>query len=315
MWQDRLKLHFIVLLWGFTAILGDLISLNALEVVMYRTLIATIGTGLLIVWEQKQKKATKKKALLVPQTADGKPDLKRALQFMGIGVVIGLHWICFFGGVKVANVSVCLAGLATASLWTAIIDPLVRGKSIKGFEILLGVIVLIGLGVIFSIGIERDNFIWGLILGIAAAVLAAVFSTLNGIFTQDYHHYTITMYGMMGAFLTSTLGATTYALVSSEPQLWFPTLADWGWLFLLGGVCTVYAYSVSVELLQRISVFTMNLAVNLEPIYGFILAAILFEEYKDLRDTFYIGAFIVILAVALHPLIQRWEKKHKTSLL
>ncbi|MGF1532377.1 MAG: DMT family transporter [Bernardetiaceae bacterium] len=319
---DYLKMHFVIFLWGFTAILGVLISLTALEVVFYRTLIAATGTALLILLMQRKRPLAhlpedmplhlRPPALvLVPRLPNGAIHWRRMGQLLGIGIIIGLHWLSFFGGSKVANVSVCLAGLATASLWTAFIEPIFHRKAIKWFEIILGVVVVLGLYIIFYFEFGNRSYMLGLALGITAAFLAAIFSTLNGVLSKTDHHYTITLYEMIGACLTAVLGMLAFSYFGDTPLHLLPKPLDWLWLLLLGGVCTVYAYSVSVELLRRISVFTMNLAVNLEPLYGILLAALFFGEHQQLTRQFYLGASVVLLAVFLHPLLQRWEKRQQ----
>lgn len=318
-------MHFMIFLWGFTAILGVLLSITAIEVVFYRTLIATVGTGLLILILQVRRQPPRfdgsdpaslleRYPFLLPRDTGGRTDWKRILTFTGIGGVIGIHWLSFFGGAKVANASVCLAGIATASLWTAFIEPLFQRKAIKWFEIMLGCIVVVGLYVIFYFEFGNRNYMMGLGLGILAAFLAAVFSSLNSLYAKKYHHYTITMYEMFGACLTSLVGMVLYENLTETSLTWIPSdPMDWLWLLILGGACTVYAYSVSVELLQRITVFTMNLSINLEPLYGIAMAALIFNENEQLTTQFYIGAGIVITAVFVHPLFQRWEKRRKLA--
>lgn len=325
MWRDYLQMHFMIFLWGFTAILGVLLSITAIEVVFYRTLIATVGTGLLIgllqlrrqrphLDGQRPASLLERYPFLLPRNATGRIDWRRIGIFTGIGGIIGIHWLSFFGGLKVANASVCLAGIATASLWTAFIEPLFRRKAIKGFEIVLGLVAVVGLYVIFYFEFGNQNYMMGLGLGVLAAFLAAIFFTLNSLYAKQYHHYTITMYEMLGACLTSLGGMVLYENLTGATLTWIPTEpADWLWLFILGGACTVYAYSISVELLQRITVFTMNLSINLEPLYGILLAALIFNEHEQLTVQFYIGAGIVITAVFVHPLFQRWEKRKKTN--
>ncbi len=313
MWRDYLQLHFIIFLWGFTAILGELIALNALEIVFYRTFIATIGTVILILLLQtrrrNQPQSQQRPPLLLPLKASGQIDWKYVGIFTGIGVIIGLHWLSFFGGVKVANVSVCLAGVATSSLWTAFLAPFFHRTKVKGYEVMLGLLVLLGLYVISYYGFVEENYMWGLGLGVLAGFLAALFSTINSLYAKKYHHYTITTYGMLGACLTSLTAMVMIEFSGQIDLTWITSdPSDWLWLLLLGGGCTVYAYSVAVELLRRISVFTMNLSINLEPLYGILLGVLIFKEHEQLTIQFYIGTAIVVSAVFLHSIFQHWEK-------
>lgn len=257
--KDYLMLHLIVLIWGFTAILGLLISLPALELVFYRTLIASIGVwALLWFW---------KKPIQIP--------IGQVWKVVGTGCLIALHWILFFWSAKVSTASVCLAGMATTSLWTAFVEPFFNRTKIKWYEVGLGLLVISGLLVIFKF---ESGYWLGLAMALASAFLAACFSVINGRLTQRHSPYQITFYEMAGACVFSLLFLPIYSLLLNEgaPIQWAWEGMDWFWLFLLGGVCTVYAFSVSVDLMKRLSVFSINLTVNLEPVYGIVLAVLIF---------------------------------------
>ncbi|MBN7813300.1 EamA family transporter [Algoriphagus sp. H41] len=292
--RDYFMLHFIVLIWGFTAILGLLISLPSLELVFYRTLIAALGVAILC--------AFRKKPLLL-QWAE-------ILKISGVGVLISLHWIFFFWSAKVSTASVCLAGMATTSLWTALVDPVINRTKIKWYEVALGLLVISGLLVIFQF---ETGYWLGLAMALLSAFLGALFSVLNGRLTLRHSPYHITFYEMGAACLAALVFMPVYAvyLTDGQPlQLAWQAL-DWLWLLILGGVCTVYAFSVSVELMKRLSVFTINLTVNLEPVYGIVLAVLIFGESEKMTPQFYLGTLIILVSVLLYPLMNFWNRRKK----
>lgn len=289
--KDYLMLHFIVLIWGFTAILGLLISIPSLEIVFYRTLIATTILGLIFMW--------KKTSIRVPQ--------KELTKIIGTGFIISLHWLLFFGAARVSTASVCLAGMATTSLWTAFLEPLVNKKKVKGFEIFLGLLVIGGLYVIFRFEL---NYWLGLVMAVASAFLSAVFTVINGRLTKRHSPYILTFYEMLGAFLFAAFLMPFYGYFFAPEGLQLvPSSMDWLWLLLLGGVCTVYAFSVSVELMRRITAFAVNLTINLEPVYGIILAVLIFGEKEQMTGGFYLGTLIILLSVLIYPVYNYYLKR------
>jgi drug/metabolite transporter (DMT)-like permease len=292
--KDYLLLHFIVLIWGVTSILGLLISLPSLELVFYRTLLAAIGVAVLM--------GIRKESLRVAPL-----DL---LKIIGVGVLISLHWIFFFWSAKVSTASVCLAGMATTSLWTSFLDPLINKKRIKPFEVALGLLVISGLLVIF----QFENGYWlGLFMALAAAFLSALFSILNGRLTFRYSPYQITFYEMAAASLVALLFLPLYSYIDSSAIQWTWKGLDWLWLLILGGICTVYAFSVSVELMKRLPVFSINLTINLEPVYGILLAVLIFGEKEKMTQEFYLGTGIIFVSVLIYPIINFWQKKRKEA--
>ena len=292
--KDYLLLHFIVLIWGITSILGLLISLPSLELVFYRTLLAAIGVAVLM--------GIRKESLRVAPM-----DL---LKIVGVGVLISLHWIFFFWSAKVSTASVCLAGMATTSLWTSFLDPLINKKRIKPFEVALGLLVISGLLVIF----QFENGYWlGLFMALAAAFLSALFSILNGRLTFRYSPYQITFYEMAAASLVALLFLPLYSYIDGSAIQWDWKGMDWFWLLILAGICTVYAFSVSVELMKRLPVFSINLTINLEPVYGILLAVLIFGEKEKMTQEFYLGTGIIFVSVLIYPVINSWQKKRKEA--
>ncbi|MCE7990601.1 MAG: EamA family transporter [Roseivirga sp.] len=290
--KDYLKLHLIVFIWGFAAILAKLIEMPTAEVVFYRTLLAAIGLALLLKF--------RKRAFNI-----GRAGILRTL---GTGTLIGAHWVLFFEAARVANVSVSLAGLATVTFWTSLAEPLFNSRKVRIFEVGIGLVVILGLYIVFQF--EFDNAL-GLTLGIISALLAAIFSVLNAGIAKKYNPYMITFYEMVGAF-----GAVALFTVFYEPvflgeafQVRVPTAEDLLYIFILAAVCTVYAYSDAVELMKRISAFTVNLTINLEPVYGILMALAIFGESEEMSSGFYLGTFIILLAVFLYPVINRRMRK------
>lgn len=295
--KDYLMLHLIVLIWGFTAILGLLISIPSVEMVFYRTLMASAFLGLAFWW--------RKHKVNLPSG--------ELLKIIGTGFLIAIHWILFFWAARVSNISVCLAGMATASFWTALIEPMVNKSKVKWYEIVLGLLVIFGLIIIFSF--EFDYWV-GLAMAVLSALLGACFMVINAQLTKRGNPYVITFYEMVGAFLFSLLFLPVYACFFTENGLQLiPAPMDWFWLFLLVGICTVYAFSVSVELMKRLTAFSVNLTVNLEPVYGIILAVLIFGEKEKMTVEFYLGTLVILLAVCLYPLFNFIYKRRKAKQL
>lgn len=297
MLRDYIKLHFIVLLWGFTAILGRLIEIPTTELVFYRTLVAAFALFAFLKF--------KKENFII--------DKKGMWQILFTGVLISLHWVLFFESARISNVSVCLAGMATSSLWTSILEPISSGKKTKWYEVVLGLVVILGLYVVFHF---EFKYVAGLLMAIFSALLASIFSITNAKFSQKYNHFTITFYEMIGAFLATAILIPTYnyGLTKDFGFHILPNLHDWAYIAILALVCTVYAYSIAVELMKRISAFAINLTVNLEPVYGILLAVLFFDEHNTMTNGFYWGTLIILLAVLIYPTLKNWDEKRIQNL-
>jgi drug/metabolite transporter (DMT)-like permease len=286
--KDYLKLHFIVLIWGFTAILGLLIRIPPVELVFFRTLLAFTGLGLILYVKNIKLRITLNELLIILST----------------GALLAAHWILFFAAARVSTASVTLAGIATLSLWTSFLEPLMNRRKIKWYEVMLGLVVLLGLYVIFRF---EFNHALGLIIAIVSAFLGSVFTVINGKLTHRHNPYVITFYEMVGAFLGTTLFFPFYLLLFNRESLELaPVVMDWVYLSILAFICTIYVYSVSIELMQRISAFSINLVVNLEIIYGIVLAVIIFGEREKMTFGFYMGTLIILSAVFAHPFLNKY---------
>ena len=286
------ELHILVVLFGFTAILGKLIKISALELVFFRTFLASIGLFLVLKFLKKPIKITHK-------------DL---LKLLCIGIVVFFHWFLFFYAARISNVSVSLVGLATSTLWVALLSPLFGKGAISIVEICLGLVMVLGLYIIFQANI---NNWFGLILSIGSGFVQAVFSHFNAQFTQKHHSFVITFYEMVGACIATS----GIILLNADPSIFngnIPSVSDFFYLIILAFVCTVYAYSAVVRLLKHISPFSVNLAINLEPVYGIILAYFIFGETEKMTFSFYLGTLIICIGVFGYQIFSR--KMQKTEI-
>ncbi len=290
--QSYVQLHFVVLIFGFTAILGQLVSMPPLALVFWRTGLASAGMWLFL---KTQKSTDKAPAGLI-------------IKLLLTGGLVALHWLLFFGSARVSNVSVCLAGLSTGSLWTALLEPLFTRRRLSMVEIFLGLLVILGLYLIF---LFEFNHALGLTMSIMAALLSALFSIFNSLFARTLEPRRITAYEMTGAWLSTAifLPVYYYFIAPEEKMNLIPQGWDWLWVLILAGVCTVYAYSAFVRLFQTFSAFVMNLTINLEPIYGIILAFFIFGSAEKMTTGFYAGAALILGAVLLYPILNRWSNR------
>ncbi len=289
--KDYFLLNFLVLIFGFTAIMGLLISLPALELVFYRTLLASI---LLAIFFRKK---------IFPLKISGR--IYRGLILTGM--TISGHWIFFFLSARVSTASICLAGMATTALWTAILEPIFFKRRFSFLDFGFGLSVFLGLWVIFRF--EFDHAL-GLALAIISAFLAALFSILNALFIQKVNEYKITYVEMFVATICTLIAIVLHGLFvdgSFRLELISHTM-DWVYLFILAGVCTVYAFSESVELMKRMAPFTVNLTLNLEPVYGIVLALIVFGEQEKMSWGFYAGTLFILVNLIAYPYIKKRKK-------
>jgi drug/metabolite transporter (DMT)-like permease len=294
--SDYLKLHFIVFLWGFSAILGKLVTIPALEMVFYRAILAAAGMAVVILVTRGSFVVTR----------------LQLIRLLLIGVIVTVHWLAFFGSARISNVSVSLVGFATNSLWAALLEPWFNQNRIKKFELLLGLTVLGGLYIIFSFDFEYAG---GLFLGIVAGFTSALFSVFNARMVRRVSPFAITFYEMTGIFITLGILMLVYTIFDPAHQFQLlPTAHDWIYIALLAGVCSVYAYSVAVELMKKVSVFLIQLTLNLEPLYGIIMAVIIFGQNEKMGVNFYIGTAIILSSVASYPFLKkRFDKPSENS--
>lgn len=286
--KDFFQLHFLVFLWGFTAILGKLISIPAVEMVFFRTLLACLGMGVVILLARGSFHVS---------SAD-------LLKLLATGLIVALHWLSFFISGRISNPSTSLVGFATCSLWAAFIEPLAKKNKIQGIEVGLGVVVVVGLYIIFSFDFQYPV---GLAFGILSGFTAALFGVINSKMVTRVSALTITFYEMLGACLGVAIFFPLYQAYWSADGLLnlTPTVADWIFLALLAFVCTVYAYAAAIRLTKRLSVFFIQLTLNLEPVYGIVLALLVFGQQEVMGRSFYAGTLVILGAVVIYPYLKK----------
>lgn len=288
--QALIKLHIAVFLAGFTGVLGVLITLNEGLLVWYRIFITVISLFILLVWRKNLQKIS----------------LSKAIQLLLIGCLIAIHWVCFYGSIKYSNVSIGLVCFASTGLFTALLEPLFTKKRFSWTEVALGLISLLGIYLIFHFDARYRT---GIIIGIASALFAAIFSVLNKRNVSLVAPQTMMLYELSGGLLILTVLMPFYLHQFPATHL-VPSMAEWGWLMVLSWFCTVWAMDLMLQALQKVSAFTQNLSLNLEPVYGILLAFVLFHEQKQLQSSFYAGFALIALSVALQ-MFRVMKKQHR----
>jgi len=278
-----LKLHAAVFLWGFTGVLGRLITLNEGLLVWYRIALTVVSLFCWLYYKGQLQKVS----------------FKRLLHLFGIGGIIALHWVCFYGSIKYANVSIALICLSSAGLMAAIMEPIFNKKRIDSEEVALGVIAVIGIYLVFHFDLRYRT---GIIIGMLATFLSVLFSILNKKQVNHIAPKTLMLYELVGGWLVLTALMPVYLHYFPTVHS-VPSMGEWGWLLLLSWFCTILAMDLSLQALKHISAFTQNLTLNLEPVYGIILAFVVYREDQYLNNSFYAGFALILLAVVL----QMWR--------
>jgi drug/metabolite transporter (DMT)-like permease len=274
-----ISLHVSIFLAGFTAILGKLITLNEALLTWYRLLI-TIFTMWLIYWFSGKK------------TGVSSSD---KWKIYGVGAFVTLHWIAFYASIKYANVSVALVTFSSVGFFTAIFEPLLLKRRFQWMEVLFGLISMAGIFIIFHFDTQYEA---GILAGIAAAVLAAIFTILNKPLLRRNSPETVTRFELTGGFIFLSLILPGYLKIFPTHNF-YPGWADIGWLLILAWFCTVLSFTLSLRALDKISAFTVNLSYNLEPVYGILLAFIIFRENEHLTGEFWLGLSLIAFSVIL----------------
>lgn len=272
-----IQLHVAVFLAGFTGILGKLIDLNEGLLVWYRMLITVITLAVILGFQKEIKK--------LPWI-----DI---LKVVGVGGVVALHWVTFYGSIKYSNVSIALVCFSSIGFFTAIFEPLILKRRFEWRELALGLLCIAGIYLIFNFNPQYKT---GIIIGLISALLAVCFSILNKSFVARIPVKTITFYEMGGGWLVLTLIMPFYMKLFPTDYI-FPTFDDWIWLLILAWLCTVWAVMLQLSSLRKLSTFTSNLTYNLEPVYGILLAFIIFKENENLSSGFYYGLALILLSV------------------
>lgn len=278
--QALLRLHAAVFLWGFTGVLGRAITLNSVMLVWYRLLITVVSLWALYGVLKKFKRVS----------------FRSALYIAFIGTVLALHWVAFYGSIKFSNVTIALTCLSTTALLSAIFEPLILKKPFDRVEIMLGLFAVAGITIIYNTHLQ---FSTGIFIGLLSAVFTVLVSVLNKKMIDQYEPEQIALYQLTGGFAGLTL-LLPLALYLMPAATYFPTPADWLWLVILSWVCTIFTFFLYIRSLKKISAFTMNLVLTLEPVYGIILAFLLFKENRDVSRWFYVGFALISMAVVFH---------------
>lgn len=296
--KDYLKLHSVILIWGFTGILGKVITISSVSIVWYRTLIAVLTLVIFML--------IRRRAITVTT--------KNLFKYLGVGIIVALHWVFFFEALKVSTVSVTLATLASTTLFTSILEPLFFRKKIVVYEIIFGLIVIAGLLLIFSF---ETKYKLGIFYSLFSAFLASLFTTLNGIFIGDGGSpVKITLYEMLGSVLIISLyligsGNFTFETLSllngGMNTFWLDLL----YLMILGIICTAVAFVVSVDVMKKLTPFTVSISINMEPIYAIILALLFFGESEKMSWGFYLGAAMVMATIFGNGIMKKIYSKRK----
>lgn len=288
-----LELHFTVFLYGFTGILGKLITLNELPLVWWRMFITSLS---FVIFLPKIIRAIKKVN-----------DWKFIRHLAFIGILVAIHWLCFFGSIKYSNVSIALITFSTTTFFTAIFEPLFLKIKFDKLEVALGLLIIPGMYLI--VNAVKVEYLIGVLLGVAGAFLACVFSVMNKQVVHKMDSMSITAIELSSGWAFLCLVMPFY-FYFTEGNTFLPAgWEDLGYLLILSLLCTTLAFLLSLRVMKHLSAFTVNLTISLEPIYSIILAFIIFHENKELNGTFYWGAAIILLAVFCHPFLDKLRKK------
>ena len=282
--KHYLHLHFLVFIAGFTAILGELITISSIPLVWHRMLIASVLTFIYLIIKKNNIKI----------------DLNTLLKFSLPGLIIALHWITFFEAIEQSNISITLAMFSTAAFFTSFIEPFFFKRKIIFYEIIMGLLVIIG---VYMITMAEISYLNGIILGILSALFSSLFSVFNGKLVKKYSPIIISFY----EFLTGLIFITIYLVMfNSFDSIFLNSLIslDYLYLFILGSICTAYAFIAAVGLMKFLSPFTVVLTYNLEPVYGIILALILFPDKENMSTMFYLGASLILITIIINSVFK-----------
>ena len=284
---NYLHLHFIVFIWGFTAVLGDLITIAAVPLVWFRMLLGFIFVFIYI-WFTKRRLKVSLKSLVI---------------FALIGFLIALHWLAFFKAVKVSNVSITLAMMSTGAFFTSLLEPIFFKRKIIKYEVVFGLIVIVGLYIIFKV---ETAYLTGILFALLSSFLGALFSIFNGMVVKTHDATIISFYELFFGvvFITIFIFSTDGFNVSFFDL----SSTDWIYILLLASVCTAYAFIAAVHIMKWISPYTLMLTTNMEPVYGIILALLILGDKEYMNPTFYLGALIILMTVIVNGIIKTRKK-------
>lgn len=285
--KSYLNLHLIVFIWGFTAILGALITITADALVWYRMLFAGFFLAVFIVF--------KKKSFQIP--------LRSLLKLVFVGLLIALHWIFFFKAIHVSNVSITLSVFSLGAFFASLLEPIFYGRKVLWYEVFFGLIIIAGLALIMQVEI---NYLDGMLYALTSIILGVLFTLMNGKLIERHDPSVISFYEFLAGFVFITF----YFLLQQKFSFDFfvLTVNNWVLILILASVCTAYAFTASVKVMQKLSPYTVMLTTNLEPVYGIILAYFILGGKEKMSKEFYIGALIIVITVILNGVIKHYQK-------
>ncbi len=283
-----LQLHIAVVLLAFTAILGDLISLSASVLVWWRTLIAGLGIGLFLLLTKRLR-------------TDWLVNKKK---IYWLGALVAIHWICFFGSIKLANASTALICFSTITFFTSWIEPWITGRKRETHEVIFGLMVIPG--ILLIAGKAEGHILYGIYLGLLAALLVAILSSFEKKWLVEINAEHLTFMQMGGAWVMMCIWIAGEYL-TGHPGSFLPTGWDWVYLLLLGLVCTSVAWVLAARSMLVVTAYDSLMVINLEPMYGILMALLILNDHKELSASFYAGTAIIFATVIIHPL---WQRRH-----
>lgn len=289
--KHYLQLHFLVFIAGFTAILGELISIGSIPLVWFRMLIAAI---IMIFYIR-----------IIKLKID--VDNRAKVKFFFAGIIIALHWITFFEAINQSNVSITLAMFSTGAFFASFIEPLIFKRRIVWYEIVFGILVIIG---VFLITQSEIRYLNGIILGISCAIFSTIFAVLNGKFVQSYRASVISFYEFIGGIVFISLFLLIFK-GGFNASFFNLSLSDWIYIFILASICTAYAFIGAVNVMKHLSPYTVVLSYNLEPVYGIILAIFLFPETEIMSPKFYFGAVLILSTLLMDGIFKNYKRRPK----
>jgi drug/metabolite transporter (DMT)-like permease len=285
--KSYLNLHMIVFIWGFTAVLGALITITADAIVWYRMLLAAVFLSAFIVF--------KKKSFRIP--------VKSFLKLIFVGLLIALHWVFFFHAIHVSNVSITLSVFSLGAFFASLLEPIFYGRKVLWYEVFFGLIIIGGLGMIMKVEV---SYLEGMIYALISIILGVLFTLMNGKLIQNHDSSVISFY----EFISGVFFISIYFLYQNKFSLDFFVLSfnNWMLLLILASICTAYAFTASVKVMEKLSPYTVMLTTNLEPVYGIILAYFIIGEKEKMSTSFYVGAVIILITVILNGIIKHKDK-------
>lgn len=286
--KSYLNLHLIVFIWGFTAILGALITIQSEFLVWYRMFFAAVFLGLFLFIKKKSFKV----------------DLKVLMKFLFVGLLIALHWILFFEAIKVSTVSITLSVFSLGAFFASLLEPLFYGRKVLWYEVFFGLIIIAGLGLIMQVEINYWN---GMVIALISILLGVLFTLMNGKLIVNHDPSLISFYEFLAGFIFISI----YFLFkgSFSVENFVMSAKNWILILILASICTAYAFTASVKVMRRLSPYTVMLTTNLEPVYGIVLAFFIIGGKEKMSTEFYIGAVVIVITVLLNGVIKHYRKE------